>query len=71
MTREQAQRSWSQIEREIEDALIAKRPRLKSFEVHHSFAVGRRAVLAVYETAGSHEALREVAFNACGIQRLP
>lgn len=64
MTHEQAQRAWGQIEREIEMILTTRRPKLKSFEVHHSFAVARRAVIAAYETASGHMALREVALNA-------
>ncbi len=67
MTREQAQRSWSQIEREIEELLCARRPKLKSFEVHHSFVVARRAVIGVYETASGYEALREAAFRSIGL----
>lgn len=69
MTREQAQRAWGQIEREIEDVLITRRPKLKSWEMQHSFAVARRAIVAVFRNASGHEALREVAFNAVGIKR--
>jgi hypothetical protein len=67
MTKEQAQRAWGQIECEIESILVARRPKLKSFEVHHSFAVARKAIIAIYETAPSHEALREAAFRAIGL----
>lgn len=67
MTREQAQVAWSTIEREIEIALVARRPKLKSFEVHHTFAVARKAIVAVYQTSPSREHLREVALRAIGM----
>ncbi len=67
MTREEAQRCWAQIEREMEEVLTSKRPKLKSFEVHHSFAVARRAIAAMYETASGYQNLREVAFRAAGL----
>lgn len=66
MTREEAAVAWGNIERELEVIYLARRPKMKSWEVHHAFAVARRAVREAYETASGYQALREAAFNAVG-----
>lgn len=67
MTREEAQRCWGQIEQELSEALLKRRPKVKSFEAHHTFAVARKAIIGVYETSPSYAHLREVVRNAVGI----
>lgn len=66
MTREQAKAAWIPIADELDDIFRKRRPKMKSFEVQHSFAAARTAVLAAYRTAADAKTLRDIAFKACG-----
>lgn len=66
MTTDEAQRCWSAIEREIEEIYLARRPKMRSFEVHHGFAVARKAVIAIYKNASGYADLREAALRSIG-----
>lgn len=65
MNKKQAQLAWGTIHDELEERFLKRRPKMKSFEVHHSLEVARKAVAGLYKTA-DFAALRKAAFKACG-----
>lgn len=63
MTREEASQAWRAIFPELEDRLLAIRPKLKSYDAQLVLVIARRMVIAKLDEITTVEQLRAIALE--------